>query len=95
MIRVGASGFSYKDRIGPYSPPGLGERGRRAFYAHELSTCELNFTIYRLPNAKTLARMAARRPPGFFYSRSGRCGGWSIRTIIGRGRRWTRRGNSS
>ena len=66
MIRVGASGFSYKDRIGPYSPPGLGERGRRAFYAHELSTCELNFTIYRLPMPKHAPGWPTRRRRAFY-----------------------------
>ena len=30
--------------------------------------CELNFTYYRLPNTKTLARMAARTPPGFLFA---------------------------
>ena len=68
MIRVGASGFSYKDRIGPHSSPELGERDRLAFYAREFLTCELNFTTYRLPIAKTLARMATRTPPGFLFA---------------------------
>ena len=54
MIRVGACGLSYNDWVGPCYSPELGEL---AFYAHELSTCELNFTDYRLPNAKMLARM--------------------------------------
>ena len=57
MIRVGASGVSYKDRIGPHSSPELNERDWLAFYARELSTCELNF-CYRLSNIQTLARMA-------------------------------------
>ena len=68
MIRVGASGFSYKDWVGPYYPPEPGERDWLALYAREFSTCELNFTYYRLPNAKTLARMAARMPPVFLFA---------------------------
>ena len=68
MIRVGASGFSYKDWVGPYYPPDLNEQDWLAYYAREFSTCELNFTYYRLPNAKTLARMADKTPPGFLFA---------------------------
>jgi uncharacterized protein YecE (DUF72 family) len=66
MIRVGASGFSDKDRVGPYYPPELNEQDWLAYYASEFSTCELNFTYDRLSNAKTLARMADKTPPGLF-----------------------------
>jgi uncharacterized protein YecE (DUF72 family) len=69
MIGIGASGLSYKDGVGPYYLP---ERGELAFYACEFSTCELNFP-YRLPNAKTLARMA-QVATGLYYSHS-RCSG--------------------
>jgi uncharacterized protein YecE (DUF72 family) len=68
MIRVGTSGFSYKDWVGPYYPPDLGERDWLAFYAREFSTCELNFTYYRIPDARTLARMADKTPPGFLFA---------------------------
>lgn len=68
MIRVGTSGFSYKDWVGPYYPPGLGERDWLEFYAREFSTCELNFTYYRLPDARMLARMADKTPPGFLFA---------------------------
>jgi len=68
MIRVGTSGFSYKDWVGPYYPPDLSERDWLAFYAREFLTCELKFTYYRLPDAKTLARMAGKTPPGFLFT---------------------------
>jgi uncharacterized protein YecE (DUF72 family) len=68
MIRVGTSGFSYKDWVGPYYPPDLNEQDWLAYYAREFSTCELNFTYYRLPNAKMLARMADKTPPGFMFA---------------------------
>jgi len=68
MIRVGTSGFSYKDWVGPYYPPDLNEQDWLAYYAREFSTCELNFTYYRLPNAKMLARMADKTPPGFIFA---------------------------
>ena len=66
MIRVGASGFSYKDRIGPYSSPELSERGRRVFYAREFLTCELNFTDYRLPMPKHAPGWPTRRRRAFY-----------------------------
>ncbi len=68
MIRIGTSGYSYKDWVGPFYPPELGEREWLSFYAREFSTCELNFTYYRIPDPKTMARMAERTPPGFLFS---------------------------
>ncbi len=68
MIRIGTSGFSYKDWVGPFYPPDLGERDWLSFYAREFSTCELNFSYYRIPAVSTMARMAERTPPGFLFS---------------------------
>jgi uncharacterized protein YecE (DUF72 family) len=68
MIRIGTSGFSYKDWVGPYYPPDLHEPEWLAFYAREFSTCELNFSYYRIPDARTLARMADKTPPGFLFA---------------------------
>ena len=68
MILIGTSGFSYKDWIGPYYPEKLSKKDWLAFYAREFKTCELNFTYYRLPNAQTLERMAAKVPADFCFT---------------------------
>ena len=62
MILIGTSGFSYKDWVGPYYPEKLPKKDWLAFYAREFKTCELNFTYYRLPDTRTLERMAAKVP---------------------------------
>lgn len=68
MLHVGTSGFSYNDWVGPFYPEGLHNREFLRFYAQEFSTCELNFTYYRIPDAHTLERMSARTPDGFLFT---------------------------
>ena len=66
MIRIGTSGFSYDDWLGPVYPAGLPARDQLAFYAREFSTVELNVTYYRVPDARTVAGMGqenSRRLP--------------------------------
>jgi len=53
MILIGTSGFSYKDWVGPFYPEKLPKKDWLTFYAREFKTCELNFTYYRLPDART------------------------------------------
>lgn len=67
-ILIGASGFSYKDWVGPFYPEGLPQREWLAYYAGEFSTCELNFSYYRIPSAKTLEQIGAKVPEGFLFS---------------------------
>ena len=47
MIRIGTSGFSYDDWIGPFYPKGLPAREQLAFYAREFSWCETRYIITR------------------------------------------------
>lgn len=67
-ILIGTSGFSYDDWVGPVYPPDLPKADWLHFYAREFPTCELNFSYYRIPDARTLAKMAARVPDGFLFS---------------------------
>ncbi len=67
-ILIGTSGFSYKDWVGPVYPEDLPKREWLSFYAGEFKTCELNFSYYRIPNAGTLASMAAKVPEGFQFA---------------------------
>jgi uncharacterized protein YecE (DUF72 family) len=67
-ILIGTSGFSYKDWVGPVYPEGLPSQEWLAFYAGEFPTCELNFSYYRIPDARNLDRMAAKTPEGFQFA---------------------------
>ena len=65
---IGTSGFSYKDWVGPVYPKDLPKPEWLTFYAGEFPTCELNFSYYRIPNTRTLDRMAAKVSEGFLFS---------------------------
>jgi uncharacterized protein YecE (DUF72 family) len=67
-ILVGTSGFHYKDWVGPVYPEGLPQQEWLSFYASQFPTCELNFSYYRIPDARTLDSMAAKVPDGFLFS---------------------------
>jgi uncharacterized protein YecE (DUF72 family) len=68
MIRVGTSGYGYNDWIGPFYPAGTRTADMLAFYAARFSTVELNFSYYRMPEARTLQRMAEGVPQGFVFA---------------------------
>ncbi len=68
MIYVGTSGYSYDDWVGPFYPPGLPKKDWLSFYAQEFRACEINYTYYRLPSAKTLAAMSGKTPEGFCFT---------------------------
>ena len=68
MIRIGTSGFSYDDWLGPVYPAGLPARDQLAFYAREFSTVELNVTYYRVPDARTVEGWARKTPDDFLFA---------------------------
>ena len=67
-VLIGTSGFSYKDWVGPVYPEGLPKQEWLSFYANQFPTCELNFSYYRIPDGRTLERMAAKVPEGFLFT---------------------------
>jgi uncharacterized protein YecE (DUF72 family) len=60
VIRIGTSGFSYDDWRGRFYPAGLPRDSYLAFYSRHFCAVELNFTHYRPPDSRTLARMVER-----------------------------------
>jgi len=68
VIRVGTSGFSYRDWEQVFYPEGLPARDRLSFYAREFDTVEINFSYYTIPKASTLAVMAHKTPAGFTFA---------------------------
>lgn len=68
MIRLGTSGFSYDDWVGPVYPPDLAKREWLAYYAREFDTLELNVTYYRVPDRRTVQGWVDRTPEGFLFS---------------------------
>lgn len=68
MIRIGTSGYSYDDWVGPFYPGDLNKSDRLVYYAGEFDTTELNFSYYRQPNPWILERIAAKVPDGFVFT---------------------------
>lgn len=67
-VRVGCSGWSYRDWRGSAYPAELPARAWFAHYAATFDTVEFNTTFYRLPAATTVEGWAEAAPPGFRYA---------------------------
>lgn len=66
-IRVGTSGWSYKEWKGSFYPSDLPADGMLAYYATRLPTVEINNSFYRIPREKVLMDWAAQVPPAFRF----------------------------
>jgi len=64
---VGTSGYSFKDWVGVFYPPGTQGRDMLGHYVGCFETVELNFSYYRIPTAGMLEGMAAKTPEGFVF----------------------------
>jgi uncharacterized protein YecE (DUF72 family) len=67
-VRVGCSGFVYRDWRGVVYPEGLPQRRWFEHFATLFDTVELNNTFYRLPPVETVDKWCAQAPPGFVYA---------------------------
>ncbi len=68
MIKLGTSGFSYDDWIGPVYPKALARWGWLGYYAARFATVELNVTYYRVPTQKVISGWVERTPDDFSFS---------------------------
>ena len=64
---VGTSGYSYKEWKGSFYPEKLPQREMLAYYAARFSTCEINNTFYRMPQAGVLEAWASQVPTDFRF----------------------------
>ena len=67
-VRVGTSGFSYKEWKGSFYPEDLPAAEMLRFYASRLPAVEINNTFYRMPRAEMLAQWAEQVPDGFRFA---------------------------
>lgn len=68
MIRLGTSGFSYEDWVGPVYPPELPRWQWLSHYATLFDTVELNVTYYRHADRKTASGWVQRTPDSFLFT---------------------------
>src|SRR5947208_2218293 len=66
-IRVGTSGWSYKEWKGHFYPEKLAAKDMLHYYAERFPTVEVNNTFYRMPNPATLESWSAEVPSDFAF----------------------------
>jgi uncharacterized protein YecE (DUF72 family) len=67
-VRIGCSGWVYKQWRGTVYPESAPERDWFGCYASWFDTVEINNTFYRLPTEAAVRAWAAQAPEGFVYS---------------------------
>jgi uncharacterized protein YecE (DUF72 family) len=66
-VRVGTSGYSYKEWKGRFYPEDLPAAQMLRFYAERFPTVEINNTFYRMPEEKTLEQWKSQVPDAFRF----------------------------
>ena len=66
-LRIGTSGWQYRDWRGSFYPGDLAQRGWLEYYAERFATVEVNNTFYRLPERETFEAWAERAPADFEF----------------------------
>jgi len=65
-VRLGTSGWSYKEWEGPFYPKG--EKKKLTFYSKFYDTVEIDSTFYAFPNPGMVIGAAKSTPSGFVFS---------------------------
>jgi uncharacterized protein YecE (DUF72 family) len=67
-VRIGCSGWVYRDWRARFYPPRLAQARWLEHYAATFDTVELNTTFYRLASPEAAARWVEQTPPGFVFA---------------------------
>jgi len=67
-VRVGCSGWQYRDWRGVLYPEGVGQARWLGRYAEVFDTVEVNSTFYRLASKKAVERWVEQTPPDFLFA---------------------------
>ncbi len=67
-IRIGTSGFSYKEWLGGFYPEKLAGPKMLAHYAQRLPTVEINYTFRAMPKREMLEKWTAQTPEHFRFA---------------------------
>ena len=67
-IRIGTSGFSYKEWLGGFYPAKLAGPKMLAHYAQRLATVEINYTFRAMPKREMLEKWAGQTPAHFRFA---------------------------
>ena len=67
-VRVGTSGYAYREWKGSFYPKTIAGTAMLPFYAARFDAVEINASFYTPPEAKTVAAWAAQAPAGFSFA---------------------------
>jgi len=67
-IRVGTSGYSFRDWVGTVYPSGTRAAEYFGRYARDFDAVEVNSTFYRIPSPDVTMRMAEKAPSGYCFT---------------------------
>lgn len=67
-IRIGCSGFSYKEWKTIFYPEGLPAKEWLSFYCRHFNSLELNSSFYRTPTLKSIKNWYQQTPDDFLFS---------------------------
>lgn len=67
-LRVGCSGWSYKDWLGPFYPRDMATKDYLKFYSKVFDCVEVDSSFYRIPNAFMIDQWRNNTPTGFLFS---------------------------
>ena len=68
MIHLGTSGWSFRDWVGVFYPPGIPAGQMLNYYAARFSAVEVNSTYYRIPHPRVMAEIERKTPDGFRFT---------------------------
>src|SRR5262245_23081402 len=67
-VRIGTSGYNYPEWRGSFYPEKFPTGRMLPYYAERFDAVEVNYTFYRMPNAKTIAGWDRETPAGFSFA---------------------------
>ena len=68
MVRVGTSGFAYREWKPAFYPADVPTKNFLTYYAARFSTVEINGSFYRMPRADAVAKWAGAVPANFRFA---------------------------
>jgi len=67
-LRIGCSGWSYKDWLGPFYPKELQPKEYLQHYSKVFNSVEIDSSFYRVPNGFMIGQWRNSTPTGFMFS---------------------------
>ena len=67
-LRIGCSGWSYKDWEGHFYPKSLAAKDYLSYYSKVFNCVEIDSSFYRIPNQFMVTQWRNNTPPGFLFS---------------------------